>query len=698
MTRAARWSFVLVLVGQPWVAAPSPGVAAGPAKAAARPFALEDVVSIRSIEGIAVSPDGRLAAFTVWSADLEGKRFTSDLWIVRLDGSEPERRLTFAKEDDTSPKWSPDGRRIGFLSERGGTRQVWALPASGGEAEPLTAHPAPVSSFDWAPDGKRLLVTARVPETEEERRRKNAGDDGFIVGRQWSAAHLFIADLSAGAAKSLTPVAPGAGHVQSGAARSPDGRFIAFITTPTPEADASEEARLQVVEAPAGAPREVPGSERASSFSWSPDGRTLAFVRPFDGKGFSREDLFLWPVDGAAPAEDNAPAAPAGGAAAPGARPRNLSSALDRDVEAVLWGRGGLDLLYSRGTAHELARVDVGAPAPKRRRAVPAAPPEAGPPRTTWKPGCSLGSLQRAGSSWVFVRGGGPDEIWIASPPAPPRRLTRLNEAADAIELPSIETIRWQGPASEIEGILVRPPAYDAKRRYPLILRVHGGPRLHINDAFDAQIAYLASRGFLVLRPNPRGSTGYGDAFAKANVADWGDGPFRDIMAGADALIAKGMADPGRLFLYGWSYGGYMANWAATHTDRLRAVASGAGVADLRLQYTISDARRWRFDYFSGSPFAGHGPIYEKESPVTYARQAKVPTLFVHGENDVRCPLAQGLMMYQALADQGVPAEMLVYPREGHEFSEPRHAMDRIRRVADWFDRFDVPAGSFQQP
>ena len=670
MTRTARWPPVLLLLLLH-------AEVARPAAAATRPFALQDVVDLRSIEGIAVSPDGRSAAFTVWSADLEGRRFTSDLWIVRLDGSEPERRLTFAKEDDTAPKWSPDGRLIGFLSERGGMRQVWALPSAGGEAEPLTMHPEPISSFDWAPDGKRILVVARPPETGDEAAARKAGDDGFIVGRSWSNARLFIADLAAGGARSLTPVASGTGHVQPGAAWSPDGRFIAFISTPTPEADASEEARVQVVEAPAtggpggpgGTPRDVPGSERATALSWSPDGRRLAIVRPFDGKGWSREDLFLWPVDRGA-----------GGAGAHGAPPRDVSGDLDRDVEAVLWDRegGALDLLYSRGTAHEIARLDKGA----------------APPRTAWKPGCSLGSLQRAGTSWVFVRGGRPDEVWIGSPAAPPRRLTRLNAVADGIDLPAIETVRWRGPESEIEGVLVYPPAYDPRQRYPLILRVHGGPRLHINDAFDPQVAYLAARGFLVLRPNPRGSTGYGDRFAKRNAANWGDGPFRDIMAGADALVARGIADPGRLFLYGWSYGGYMANWAATHTDRLKAVASGAGVADLRLQYTISDARRWRFDYFSGSPFSGHEAIYEQESPVTYARQAKVPTLFVHGENDVRCPLAQGLMMHRAIADQGVPTELLIYPREGHEFGEPRHVMDRIRRVADWFARFDAP-GSF---
>jgi dipeptidyl aminopeptidase/acylaminoacyl peptidase len=161
-------------------------------------------------------------------------------------------------------------------------------------------------------------------------------------------------------------------------------------------------------------------------------------------------------------------------------------------------------------------------------------------------------------------------------------------------------------------------------------------------------------------------------------------------MTGVDALIARGLADPARLFLYGWSYGGYLANWAITHTDRFRAAASGAGVADLRLQYVISDARRWRFDYFSGSPFAGHQDLYARESPITYAPAARVPTLFLHGAEDVRVPPAQGWMMYRALRDAGVEAEMVVYPREGHGFEEPQHVLDRLRRISDWFSRHDV--------
>jgi dipeptidyl aminopeptidase/acylaminoacyl peptidase len=249
--------------------------------------------------------------------------------------------------------------------------------------------------------------------------------------------------------------------------------------------------------------------------------------------------------------------------------------------------------------------------------------------------------------------------------------------------------VRWPSGGAEVEGVLAQPASAPAGRR-PLLVIPHGGPRDHTSALFDPSTAYFTSLGYLVLRPNFRGSTGYGDAFTRANVADWGAGPFADVMAGVDAMIERGLADPARLFLYGWSYGGYLANWAITHTDRFRAAASGAGVADLRLQYVTSDARRWRFDYFTGSPFTGNQELYARESPITYVAAARVPTLFLHGAEDARVPPAQGWMMYRGLRDAGVEAEMVVYPREGHGFEEPRHVLDRLRRIADWFARHDT--------
>jgi dipeptidyl aminopeptidase/acylaminoacyl peptidase len=438
------------------------------------------------------------------------------------------------------------------------------------------------------------------------------------------------------------------------AAWSPDGRRIAFVVTPTPEADSTLEARLLVADVDDGAVTAVPDASGASAPAWSRDGRRLGYVRPHDGREISRNDVFVW--------------------TAGTQRATNVSAALDRDAEAFWWSGDGVDVLHSRGVRSAVSHVELAS----------------GAPTSVWEPATGLAQLTRRGDGWAHVPGDAPDEVERAQRDGSGRRrLTALNAAvAERVALPRRELVRYDGPAGPVEALLTRPPG-PAAGPLPLVLRPHGGPRLHTSDVFDPQVAALASEGFLVLQPNFRGSTGYGDAFTRANVGDWGDGPFADAMAGAEHLVERGLADPRRLFLYGWSYGGILANWAATHGDRLRAAVSGAGVADFRMQYALSDARRWRFDYFGGSPFTGHLATYERLSPVTHAGRARVPTLFLHGENDVRCPPAQSVLMYRALRDVGVETELVLYPREGHLFQEPRHVLDRLRRVVEWFRRHD---------
>lgn len=682
----------------PWAAGLAPGASAAPKP---RPFALEDMLRFKDIPELRVSPDGRLAAFTVESANLEAGRYETDLWVVALDGSSPARAMTTRPGSETSPRWSPDGSRIGFLAKENDVTQVWALPLSGGEAARLTSHPQSIASFDWAPGGRRLLVVAPPAETEEEARRGKERDDAYLLGQHWRNHRVWIVTLGAAGASAdgqstgatshgapdtggggsgagpssrgraepkreaeagpgaLTPLSGGALHVRA-ARWSPDGRRVALIVQPTPEADSSTDAVVQVLEVADPRPRPVPDSLQASAIDWSTEGRALLFAAPYDGKGISREDLFAWE---------------------PGASSsRNLSAPLDRDVEAARFRRdgGSIDILYSRGALSEVARVDV----------------ETGRLETAWTPGHALDAIEPAGEGWAYVRADRPAEVWVAARAGEPgRALTDLHRETAGIALPSIETARWNGVSPEIEGIVYRPHGHDPRRRYPLIVIPHGGPRLHVRAEFDRQAAYFASRGFVVLKPNFRGSTGYGDAFVRGNVENWGEGPHSDLMAGVDLLVARGLADPDRLFIYGWSYGGYLTNWAIGQTHRFRAAASGAGVADLRMQYVISDARRWRFDYLRGSPFGGDEELYERLSPVTYARLARTPTLFVHGERDARCPLPQGLMMYRALRDNGVETALAVYPREDHGFAEPRHVLDRAKRIADWFEAHDAPPG-----
>jgi dipeptidyl aminopeptidase/acylaminoacyl peptidase len=629
---------------------------AAAAGAQPRAFTLDDMAAFKTITDVAVSPDGTYAIFAVRSTILPENRTQVDVWGVPTDGSRPARQLTHDRPGESALRWSPDGTHLAFLADRDGSRQVWALPREGGEAIKLTSHPEQVAAFDWSPDSTRLAILAPPAKTDDEQRRERDKDDGYLLGEQWRNNRAWIVATMSGAPRQLTD---GALHVRS-VAWSPDGTRLAVSVAPNAEADASRDAKAQVIDVASGRAQDVPGGDVAGSLSWSPDGRRLAFARAFDGRGISRADLHVWDTGSTTAA-------------------RNVSKGIDRDVEDLFWtpDGNGVDVLVSHGVMHSLVRVDV--------NAAQAAPPE--------RFAHSIGVIARGGPSLVFSRTDRPAELHVVRSDRDARVLTSVNAAAAGIELPRVEAVRWKGQLGEVEGVLFKPFGYDAARRYPLVVNPHGGPRGRSNLDFDPAAAYWTSLGYLVLKPNFRGSTGYGDAFTKGNIEDWGQGPFEDVMAGVDALIARGIADADRLFMYGWSYGGILANWTATHTERFKAIVSGASVADGRMQYAISDSRRWRFDYFTGSPFFdANVSIYQRESPVTHAKQAKSPTLFVVGAEDKRCPIEQSLMMYRAFKDHGVTTDLLIYPREDHGFVEPRHILDRAKRAAEWFRRFDTQA------
>jgi dipeptidyl aminopeptidase/acylaminoacyl peptidase len=447
---------------------------------------------------------------------------------------------------------------------------------------------------------------------------------------------------------------------------SPDGRWIAFVKRPTPKADDAQFSDIMILSAEGGTPRKLVENEGPdTSPRWSPDGQWIAYVsspRPFYG---NQNDVYVVPASGGTP--------------------RSLTAALDRNETNPIWSPDGKTIYFeaTTGVNHYFFSVPVSQGAIK--------------PLINGNRVCSAVQLAKDGSFFALTLSDPmhPADLWVCRADGSGlRQLTRANPQLDDLKLGATETVRWKSPAGgwEIEGLLVKPADYQPGKKYPLIVEPHGGPAGVVTNSFRSMWQVLAGRGYAVLAPNFRGSDGYGKKFIEANVGDWGGGDYQDVMSGVDALIAKGNADPARLGVEGWSYGGFMTSWIVTHTNRFKAAVDGAGVTDLLSMYGTTDIQRFNEYYMLGRPWEKF-EVYRKNSPMTYIAQAKTPTLILHGIEDRRVPISQGEEFYIGLKKVSVETEFVRYPREPHGFTEPNHQIDRIQRTVAWFDKYLKPNG-----
>ena len=616
-----------------------------------------------------VSPDGARVAYTVREPVLtdEESKFVTHLYLAEMDGGEP-LRLTYGQTSNAMPRWSPDGRYIAFLSDRAeGERNIHVMRVDGGEAWPVTAFERDIARFSWSPDGARLAFVMAPPETEERKAAKKAKDDTIRWGVDHERAHLWVVDLVTGgappaAAHDLTPADDR--HVGS-IAWSDDGSSLAYTYQPTPSPDVWCETRLAVVTA--GDQPET--RELARVASWNPEiavrGGWVACPTAVEPVCWTVNDrVVVYPLAGGEPRTL---------AATPDGRPYVLGWSADGD--AVL-------ALESSGVSS----------------AVLALPLDGGEPTALCDGGGYLTAVRTNGKgafSLVHENADCPNRVcvWPAGERTWREIATPLPADWPVEAVPRTEVARWQAPdGTEVEGLVTLPTDYVPGRRYPTIVMVHGGPmgvysRTYVASAGMYPIAAFAERGYVVLRANPRGSGGYGVAFRAANVRDWGGGDFRDIMAGVDALIARGIADPERLGIMGWSYGGYMTSWTITQTTRFRAASVGAGVTNLMSFNGTTDIPSFLPDYLAAE-FWDDPEVYAAHSALFNVKGVTTPTLIQHGERDDRVPLGQGKELYNALKRQGVPVEMDIYPRQNHGPSEPRIIVDIMRRNLEWFDRW----------
>jgi dipeptidyl aminopeptidase/acylaminoacyl peptidase len=631
-----------------------------------RPMTVDDVMNVRYLTATALSPDGTRVLYVVSEADLKQGRYNTDIWMVPVAGGTPVK-LTNAPGRDDTPHWSPDGKKVAFVSDRDGKPQIWLIAPDGGEASRLTESRTGVRDFAWSPDGSQLAYTAREPDTDAEAKRKKDKADVIIVGQE-KRDRLYVIPAAGGASRQLTR---GDLSVRN-FAWSPDGSQLAYAAAPSPRAEDVFRTDLYVLPAAGGKPRALVRRDGMNHLpKWSPDGKTVAFISG-DGKADWLDSSAVCLV------------------AAAGGTPRNVSKKFDGRIGSFEWAPDGETIYFAADH--------------RATRQLFALSPRTGDMRPLTA-GARLHdqfSLSRDGRCLAFLREDPttPPEVYVSPlPELRPKRLTTTNPQLSGVALGKVEAVRWKSfDGLEIEGLLIRPVGYKAGTRYPLLTYLHGGPALQFAHGFSVYppgppqgsrypIHVLAGQGYAIFCPNPRGSDSYGRKFRLANVRDWGVGDYKDIMAGVDHLIAQGLADPERLGVMGWSYGGYMTSWIITQTHRFKAASAGAGITNLTSMYGQTDIPTFLERYFEGLPWT-EPARYAKHSPMTYAGNVKTPTLIQHGEKDDRVPLAQSQELYAALKRNGVPVELVIYPRQGHNPTEPRLQVDVLRRNVEWFNRW----------
>jgi dipeptidyl aminopeptidase/acylaminoacyl peptidase len=639
-----------------------------------RPLALEDYLAIKSVTGLAVSPDGAAAAYVVREIDVADDKRNTSLWRVRLAGGSPER-LTHAGSA-SAPAWSPDGRYIAFMTDRTDKTQVWVLPTSGGEAFRVTDVKQGVNGFKWAPDSARLVLVIQDPDPLEGVEKKTEAEkaprpivitrlqhkqdgQGYLDTRK---THLYLADiggtLTSGGARAaeIKPLTWGI-HDESNPAWSPDGRFVAFASNRTDHPDANENSDIFTIEVGSGRIKQITSDPGAQDDPvWSPDGREIAFVHmPKDPPVYATPRVWSAPAAGGATHDWTA-----GFDRHIGSQPRWAADG--QSIFVTLVDHGRTPLMRVSRTGQRIATVDG-----------------------------DFTAFELAGSRIVAIGGTPTRPVDVLTMPAGGGTVTsliRLNEELfSSLRFTAAEEVHYKSAdGTAVEGWIVKPPGFDPAKKYPLIVRIHGGPVGQYTDSFDFEHQYLASLGYVVLYTNPRGSSGYGEAFCRAIFADWGNKDYQDVMAGVDHVLSMGFVDETRMGVGGWSYGGILTNYIITKNTRFAAAISGASEADMFSAFGYDDLQRWWVAEL-GHPWE-QSELYRKLSPIYEIAKVKTPTLVMCGEKDFRCPLPQSEQLYLALKTLGKQTALIIYPGQSHGIRRPSYEIDRFRRYGFWYDKF----------
>jgi dipeptidyl aminopeptidase/acylaminoacyl peptidase len=634
----------------------------------------ELMMKVRPVGPVRPSPDGKRVAYAVTDSVMSADKseYVTQIYVANADGSNPAQ-LTFAEKSSTNPQWSPDGSMLAFTSTRKENKSnLYLLRLSGGEAEALTDVKTGVANFDWSPDGKWIAFTMADAKSDDEEKLTKGRDDWRWVDENLKLARLYVLPVEKDAAGKREPrkLTSGDFHV-GGFDWSPDGRRLVFSHTRSPKVNDWPTADVSVVDVSGGRVTSLLSTTAAeTSPVYSPDGKSIALVVSDNPPRWAQSGtVHVMPAAGGAP--------------------RALADSHDGQPNLAGWSPDSKTIYFSeaRGTGTRIYALDVA-----QNRIVDV--------NTTEEVLAGV-NLNRSGRVLGFTAQASdraPEAYVTTVERYAPVQVSRANADIPKLPLGRTEVVRWKSTdGKDVEGLLTYPVNYRRGTRVPLLLNVHGGPAGVFQQTFIASrgaypLAALAAKGYAILRPNPRGSSGYGTEFRRANIKDWGFGDYQDLMTGVDKVIEMGVADPARLGVMGWSYGGYMTSWIITQTKRFRAASAGAPVTNLMSFTGTADIPSFIPDYFGGQPWEVV-EAYRKHSPMFHVKGVTTPTLIQHGEADERVPVSQGYELYNALRAQGVPARMLVMPRQPHGPNEPKMLLKVMQTNVEWFDKHLGDAG-----
>ena len=649
--------------------------------AGAAKVTIDDLMRCRSLSDVRISPDGKRVAYVVSTPTLETASHEAVLYIVPASGGTP-LRLTYSTRIFNQPipapslQWSPDGSLLSFVGFVGDTPQVMAMAATGGEAFPMTTVKEGVTTYAWSPDGKRIAFLAPDPAPDEEVQRKKDKSYYLQVDRNTRPPRLWVQDVPGGAPKVISPP----GQVIVDCSWAPDGRSIIYSASKEPGFNAQYKTSIYVIPMSGGEPRTIlqrSGMNRAAHYS--PDGQSIAFVSAGGQEGMiGAKDLYLMAADG---------------------RLDSIRKLTDQAwMSQFVWAPDSRAIFYITGEQTHGPGEHI-FEQPIMRVAVGGGPPEVITPGAVvaFSPSLSKDGTRVAYKS-VGPRDAG-DVYTVTLPGGRPTRLAEINPELRGLELGELKPVSWKSfDGAEIWGLLLTPPGYKPGARVPLVVYCHGGPIggftyglfpqfMHIPGQVDPYpVEAMASAGMAILFPMPRGGSGYGVDGFRAILKSWGEVDYKDIMAGVDAMVQRGIADPDRLGVMGGSYGGYMTNWIVTQTNRFKAASSACSLSDLPQMYFLSDAGDFMVEYF-GLPWEATESLAQ-HSPITHVRNVSTPLLIQHGELDFRVPVGQAKEFYRALKALNRTVELDIYPRGGHVNFEPPLEREYWRRNLQWFTRW----------